>query len=220
LRSCGSCSTATAPARSRRTNHDGVEKWDTLREKLGANTEVFSISHEQFIEGLKAVAMNTPLHPPVSDEMSGFAWGAWLNEATNSAVLDLCNELYTALTRQTTSLCLTKETRRQLDEIWRLLDTDGNGVLTAADWALTPGGNSKWDLLRKHFDLDDSAEITPDEFVAEIKALAHLQPPDAVIFAHPITTHSEMMKALNASTNRAMQNLCKELFETVRSIQQ
>lgn len=257
------------------TDHDGVEKWDTLREKLGANQEVFSISYVQFIEGLKAVALHKPMDPPASlaaaemaGEMTGFAWAAWLTTATNSAILDLCEELYTAVTRQATTLWLTKETRRQLDELWRLLDTDGNGVLTAADWAASPGGDSKWDLLRKHFDLNNSASIFPEEFVAEIKTLALLQcgrttppppharstrasahahaqseregeeeaartlltptacypcrlaerrPLDTAIFANPITNHSDMMKALNSSCNRAMQNLCKELFKTVRS---
>jgi len=202
------------------TDHDGVEKWDTLREKLGANQEVFSISYVQFIEGLKAVALHKPMDPPASlaaAEMAGFAWAAWLTTATNSAILDLCEELYTAVTRQATTLWLTKETRRQLDELWRLLDTDGNGVLTAADWAASPGGDSKWDLLRKHFDLNNSASILPEEFVAEIKTLALLQPLDTAIFANPITNHSDMMKALNSSCNRAMQNLCKELFKTVRS---
>ena len=47
-----------------------------------------------------------------------------------------------------TGLSLLDETKRQMEKLWTMLDIDGDGALTAADWGAAPGGGGKWDLLR------------------------------------------------------------------------
>ena len=51
-------------------------------------------------------------------------------------------------------------------------DANKDGVLSAEDWLFTPGGSSKWDTLRKNFDLDGSGGVEPAEFMSGLKTLA------------------------------------------------
>ena len=92
------------------------------------------------------------------------------------------------------------------------------GSLTAEDWQHSPGGASKWDLLRSKFDLDGSGGVEPQEFMTGLKNMALVLPIEAQCFVPPPTTHVEMMKCVNESTNRQIQNLCKELFETMHGL--
>ena len=51
-----------------------------------------------------------------------------------------------------------------------------------------------------------------------LKNMALVLPIEVECFIPQPTTHVEMMKCVNESTNRQIQNLCKELFETIHGL--
>ena len=66
--------------------------------------------------------------------------------------------------------------------------------------------------------MDGSGGVEPQEFMTGLKNMALVLPIEVECFIPQPTTHVEMMKCVNESTNRQIQNLCKELFETIHGL--
>ena len=197
----------------------GGGRWDLLRKQFDFTGDN-QIAPPEFIEGLKSMALDSELDPACIGKVPSnhHECVQWLNQSANRKIQDLCKELFDELQRKDTEIWLVPETVRQVDQLWKILDANGDGKLSADDWAFTPGGSSKWDTLRRNFDFDASGGIEPSEFLTGLKNLALKEPLEAPCFHPAPTNHVEMMRCVNASTNRQIQNLCKALFETVGTV--
>jgi len=198
----------------------GGGKWELLRTKFDF-TDDHVVSPPEFIEGLKSMALEQPLDPACFGKMPSnhHECVLWLNQSANRKIQDLCKELFDEMHRKDTEIYLFPETTKQMEQLWSILDANKDGVLSAEDWLFTPGGSSKWDTLRKNFDLDGSGGVEPAEFMSGLKTLALKEPLEAHCFHPAPTNHVEMMKCVNESTNRQIQNLCKTLYETIGTVQ-
>lgn len=105
------------------------------------------------------------------------------------------------------------ESLSQMNRLYHILDTNGDGVLSSDDW---PAGSDKWAMLKNKFDIDGDNKITADEFVHRLKLLAYEQPIDMSLFPAVPTNHAACLEALTISANRQIQELCKQLFEAVQ----
>jgi len=194
---------------------DDHSKWHTLR-SLFSFDQGRTVQKEEFIFGIKRLALQGPIEEDLFPELGPLSHVATmrvLNESSNRAVIKLCKQLYDEIANHGSSIYLMPETFRQLEMLWKALDVDGDGSLTANDWTQQVGGHAKWDLLRSNFDLSGSHEITKDDFVDVLKALSLKEALDPSCFQPPPATHVDLMKAANLSFNHAMQNLFKTLFE-------
>jgi hypothetical protein len=197
----------------------GGGKWDLLKKHFdltGSNV----VAPPEFVERLKSLAMEKPLDPECFAKIPSdhHECVEWLTQSANNKIQDLCKELFDEMSNKDSEIWLFPETTKQIDQLWKILDVNGDGSLTAEDWQHSPGGASKWDLLRSKFDLDGSGGVEPQEFMTGLKNMALVLPIEAQCFVPPPTTHVEMMKCVNESTNRQIQNLCKELFETMHGL--
>jgi len=197
----------------------GGGKWDLLKKHFdltGSNV----VAPPEFVERLKSLAMEKPLDPECFAKIPSdhHECVEWLTQSANNKIQDLCKELFDEMSNKDSEIWLFPETTKQIDQLWKILDVNGDGSLTAEDWQHSPGGASKWDLLRSKFDLDGSGGVEPQEFMTGLKNIALVLPIEAQCFVPPPTTHVEMMKCVNESTNRQIQNLCKELFETMHGL--
>ena len=101
------------------------------------------------------------------------------------------------------------------------LDSDGDGQLTAADFARAdfPTGFALWEELRRDFAPADPHVITPVEFIAKVKAvaLAHALSKEGSFEKVP-ATNLACLHALNASINLVIIELCKNLHSKVAAL--
>ena len=197
----------------------GGGKWDLLKKHFdltGSNV----VAPPEFVERLKSLAMEKPLDPECFSKIPSdhHECVEWLTQSANNKIQDLCKELFDEMSNKDSEIWLFPETTKQIDQLWKILDVNGDGTLTAEDWQHSPGGASKWDLLRSKFDLDGSGGVEPQEFMTGLKNMALVLPIEVECFIPQPTTHVEMMKCVNESTNRQIQNLCKELFETISGL--
>ena len=194
---------------------DDASKWTKLRSSFSFDGG-HSIKKEEFIYGIKRMALLSPIDEnlfPEDGPLSHMAVAELLHKSANTAIMNLCKQLHDETANHNESIYLIPETKRQMELLWKHLDVDGDGSLTANDWSSHAGGHAKWELLRASFDLTGTNKISPDDFQEGLKALASKEALDQACFTPPPANHVELMKALNASLNRQMQNLFKQLFE-------
>ena len=114
-----------------------------------------------------------------------------------------------------TGLSLDNETKLAIENVWNILDTNKDFKLTAEDWALVPGGGSKWELLRSKFDLNGDTQVEPQEFILKLKDMALALPLDPSCFPGTPSSHMECCSWLNKSACISIQSLCKDLITEV-----
>jgi Ca2+-binding EF-hand superfamily protein len=193
---------------------DDQSKWDVLRGYFSFDGGR-SVKKEEFMFGVKRMALAQPFDEDLMPQghMSNITLAQVVTESTNGAIMNLCKTLYDEVANKGESVWLMPETKVQMEQLWKLLDVDGDGTLTAKDFSTTFGGHAKWGLLRTSFNLTEEEEITPADFQEKMKALALKESLDPSCFNPAPGNHVDLMKALNASVNRQMQNLFKQLFE-------
>lgn len=110
-------------------------------------------------------------------------------------------------------LHINDEATAQMRRLFTLLDKTGDGLLTSDDFPGTE--HSKWQLLKASFDLNGDNKITPEEFMLRFKKSALDSPLDPACFARVPKNHAECLAWLTESANRRIEDLCKELYESV-----
>ena len=107
--------------------------------------------------------------------------------------------------------------------LFALLDSDGDGQLTPADFgpveALNPGtGYALWEELRRDFEPADPSVITPVEFIAKVKSVALAHALSKASFERVPATNLACLHALNTSINAVIIELCKTLHGRVAAL--
>ena len=118
-------------------------------------------------------------------------------------------------------LPLEDETKRQIETLFQLLDTNGDGRITVEDFA-TPDGEitreqrAKWEMLRSEFDFDHNGMVDPTEFINGLKRTALNAPIDPACFAGVPANNRQCLAWLTASTNNSLQQAVKAMYETLK----
>jgi hypothetical protein len=117
-------------------------------------------------------------------------------------------------------LFLEEGTKLQIEGLYKLLDVNGDGDLTADDFMIAMPSASrealtKWEHLRAEFDFDGSGKVDVEEFINGLKRLALQVPLDSTCFPSVPKSHRECLLWLNLSLNNAIMNLCKMLHESL-----
>ena len=155
--------------------------------------------------GLPATAGSAfePLSPP---RLTAKASGYWSSNPESNTV---------------DSLPLEDETKRQIETLFQLLDTNGDGRITVEDFAAPDGDISreqraKWELLRSEFDFDGNGMVDPTEFINGLKRTALNAPIDPACFAGVPANNRQCLAWLTASTNNSLQQAVKGMYETLK----
>ena len=110
---------------------------------------------------------------------------------------------------------LDDQSKLALQTLWNVCDKNGDGVLSAADFAFEAGpqrAQAMWAQVQAALDLDLSGQVTPVEFVSAFKMMAMAQPLDASAFAKVPTNNLELLEQLQRSANAVVRALAGQLF--------
>ena len=140
------------------------------------------------------------------------------------------------------AITLDDEAKLQLELLFATIDTDGNGVISEADFYMVDGNSQmgsgtsgggrrssletaraallqrellqRWDELLTHFDFASDNKVSPHEFVQGFKLAALRSPLDATRGSGAIpVNHFDYLTLLNGSVNATVKNLCKMIFD-------
>lgn len=110
---------------------------------------------------------------------------------------------------------LEDQSKLALQTLWNLCDKNGDGVLSAADFAFQPfpqRAQALWSEVQAALDLDRSGRITSVEFVAAFKMMAMAKPLDPSAFSKVPTNNLELLEQLQRSANTTVRTLAGQLF--------
>jgi len=113
---------------------------------------------------------------------------------------------------------LDDDTKRKVEGVFGLLDTNGDCCLSVEDFMwhdeAARKAHHQWEELRAEFTVGQ--EIHPLQFVQGLKRLAMKQPVDQTrVSAASMQTHLKFFLTLNDSANNSVRKLCSKLLDSM-----
>ena len=130
-------------------------------------------------------------------------------------------------------LDLSPEAKFQLELLWTLLDVKRDGFLTlgemqqllrperaASGMPISAETAQRWEELRRALDGDADGKVSTTEFVDGLQRLAMESAPADRAALAAAADHRATLRALQASVNASVQNLCQQLVVSLGALDQ